>query len=65
MRYEDLKVGTEVRCVDGCGWLGFATGGIYTVADLWEGGVTLSGGYPSDAVSSAFFDDFEVVVEVV
>lgn len=61
IKYEDLSIGTKVRCVNGDEWAGFAAGGIYEVSELWGVGIDLEGGWPSGPVADDFFEDFELV----
>lgn len=63
IKYEELKLGTKVRCINGDGWAGFTNGGVYEVEELWGVGIDLKGGWPSGPVSEAFFVDFEMVEE--
>lgn len=63
IKYEDLSIGTEVVCLNENGWAGFKKGGVYTVAELWDCGISLDGGEPSYTVSSEFFEDFDLVVD--
>ncbi len=63
LKFEELSIGTEVVCLNGKGWAGFEKGEIYTVEELWDGGITLSGGEPSSHVSSEYFEDFDLVID--
>lgn len=63
IKYEELKIGTKVRCINGEEWAGFSNGQIYEVSELWGNGIDLEGGWPSGPVADIFFEDFELVVD--
>ena len=63
LKNEDLYIGKKVVCLNGKGWAGFEKGGVYTIEEFWDGGISLGGGKPSRGVASEFFEDFEILVD--